>query len=588
MSEPRCFSYVRFSTPEQLNGDSLRRQVQATAEWCRRNNVPLDTSLSLRDLGKSAFRGSHKDDKAALGAFLRAVNQGKVPKGSFLVVENLDRLSREEEVPACHLLTSILMAGVKVVQLFPAEIVLTEQSNGWELMRAVMELSRAHGESAAKSKRNGETWEQKRQAARAGSVQPPRKKDGRLTRSMTSLLPAWIEDVDGVLKLIPEKAAAVHRVYKLAAEGYGACLIGKALAKEGWPVPGECGYWSRAYVSLLLDDRRAVGECQPRYRNGKPAGEPIKDYFPACVSEEEWQRARDVIGSRKKPPRGRVGEYINVFAGLLMNARMGEPYYIGSRTNHGKYRRVLIAKRAVENSSMVYGFDFHVFERAVLGLMKEIDPKEVIGEVPGQDEIIVVSRELERVRTQQEAIAVEMTRGDAKSLAIAARALDAEEKKLTEKLDDLKAKTTYSNGESWGEVLTLIDAVEKAPDPKDARLKLRALLRRLVKEIWILVVPLTATQRVAEVQIFFESGGTRNYLIFCKGAGKGRQGGWRANTLASPGPAGHDLRRKKDVAYQIRLLEKMGPEMLWKLLDLTSSRENSSVQSLQRLVGDEE
>ena len=51
-----------------------------------------------------------------------------VPRGSYLVVENLDRLSREDEVPATHLLTSILMQGVEVVQLLLAELILTGKS----------------------------------------------------------------------------------------------------------------------------------------------------------------------------------------------------------------------------------------------------------------------------------------------------------------------------------------------------------------------------------------------------------------------------------------------------------------------------
>jgi hypothetical protein len=41
-----AFSYVRFSTPEQAKGDSLRRQGEAAARWCQRNGVRLDTSLS--------------------------------------------------------------------------------------------------------------------------------------------------------------------------------------------------------------------------------------------------------------------------------------------------------------------------------------------------------------------------------------------------------------------------------------------------------------------------------------------------------------------------------------------------------------
>lgn len=146
-----AYSYIRFSHPEQSKGDSLRRQIEAVAEWCEHNKIHLDTSLTLHDLGSSAYTGSHRQnpDRHALAMFLKLVEQGKVPKGAYLVIENLDRLSREEEVPACHLLTSILMAGIRVVQLKPSELVLTDKSPGWDIMRAVTELSRGHGESAS-------------------------------------------------------------------------------------------------------------------------------------------------------------------------------------------------------------------------------------------------------------------------------------------------------------------------------------------------------------------------------------------------------------------------------------------------------
>src|SRR5262245_54180958 len=95
---PLCFSYIRFSTPEQAKGDSLRRQTEATRRWCEQNKARLDTTATLRDLGRSAFTGKHREnpDTHALACFLKMVKDGRVPKGSFLVVENLDRLTREK------------------------------------------------------------------------------------------------------------------------------------------------------------------------------------------------------------------------------------------------------------------------------------------------------------------------------------------------------------------------------------------------------------------------------------------------------------------------------------------------------------
>src|SRR5262245_26134455 len=215
--DPVAYSLLCFSGPEQGKGDSRRRQTALAEDWCERNDVPLDQSLWLFDPAVSAFTGKHREnpDRHALAAFLKLVERDRVHPGDFLLIENLDRLSREEEVPACHLLTGILMAGVKVVQLSPYEMLLTEKSNGWELMRGVMELSRGHGESKMKSERVGKAWREKKQAAREGKVQPPRKKDGRRTRALTGRLPAWVEDKGGRLVLIPDRAAVVKRIFVL-------------------------------------------------------------------------------------------------------------------------------------------------------------------------------------------------------------------------------------------------------------------------------------------------------------------------------------------------------------------------------------
>ena len=113
---PKCYSYIRFSTPEQLKGDSLRRQLKMSEEYAAEKGLVLDDRLSLRDLGLSAFHGHHRS-KGALGLFLAQVEEGKIPKGSMLIVESLDRLSREEVLDALGQFTSIIKAGVTVVTL---------------------------------------------------------------------------------------------------------------------------------------------------------------------------------------------------------------------------------------------------------------------------------------------------------------------------------------------------------------------------------------------------------------------------------------------------------------------------------------
>ena len=143
-----AYSYIRFSTRAQSDGDSERRQNEAAESWCKRNGVAHDKNTTLRDLGKSAFLGTHRTnpDRFALAAFLKLVEAGKVPRGSALIVESLDRLSREHIRPALTLLLNLIEAGIRVVQLIPVETIYDEAVEPMSLMMAIMELSRGHSE----------------------------------------------------------------------------------------------------------------------------------------------------------------------------------------------------------------------------------------------------------------------------------------------------------------------------------------------------------------------------------------------------------------------------------------------------------
>lgn len=99
----RAISYVRFSTPAQTHGVSLARQMEGTKEFCRRHNLILDETLTIKDLGQSAFKGKNADE-GNLAVFLEAVKNGKVSRNTVLVVEALDRLTRNTVVDASHLL----------------------------------------------------------------------------------------------------------------------------------------------------------------------------------------------------------------------------------------------------------------------------------------------------------------------------------------------------------------------------------------------------------------------------------------------------------------------------------------------------
>ena len=92
-NSPLVYSYRRFSSGKQAQGHSLDRQSSMARAWCVERGLTLDESLSIADLGVSAFSGKNAVD-GALSGFLAAAKSGKIPPGSILLLESLDRLSR--------------------------------------------------------------------------------------------------------------------------------------------------------------------------------------------------------------------------------------------------------------------------------------------------------------------------------------------------------------------------------------------------------------------------------------------------------------------------------------------------------------
>ena len=112
MSKPRAYSYLRFSTPDQSRGDSFRRQADKARKFAAQNDLELSED-SYQDLGVSAYRGRNIVE-GQLGKFLEAVESGKIKRGSYLLVESLDRLSREKVRNARDRFEAILDRGINI------------------------------------------------------------------------------------------------------------------------------------------------------------------------------------------------------------------------------------------------------------------------------------------------------------------------------------------------------------------------------------------------------------------------------------------------------------------------------------------
>jgi DNA invertase Pin-like site-specific DNA recombinase len=213
-----AYSYLRFSHPSQAAGDSARRQESFAEHVCRERGWRLDDSFILRDEGCSAYRGKHRSQAGrkahALALFLEAVKSGRVTPGSVLIVENIDRLSREQVFEAYGLFSGILTAGITIVTREPQREYSRENCNDLlSLLEPLFCMARAHEESHVKSMRVKEAWGQKKRRA-AEALTP-----------LGRWCPRWVRLGPKGYERIPQHAETVRHIFRLAREGLGVARI---------------------------------------------------------------------------------------------------------------------------------------------------------------------------------------------------------------------------------------------------------------------------------------------------------------------------------------------------------------------------
>lgn len=209
-------------------------------------------------------------------------------------------------------------------------------------------------------------------------------------------------------------------------------------------------------------------------------------------------------------------------------------------------------------------FSYAVFEEAILKLLREIDPREVLNGGPGTDEIAALSGKLARVEMSIAAIDADLdANGESPVLFKRLRAKEVEKRVLAEQLEAAREKAAHPLTEAWGEARTLFDVAHN----EEARLRLRSILPRIVESIRLLAVR-RAWARLAAVQIWFADGKHhRDYLIYHRvahGHGRGRtEGGWDACSLSDAVALGkHDFRKAGDVGKVEAFLSAVNVETL--------------------------
>lgn len=386
----KAYSYIRFSTPDQLKGDSLRRQADLSRKYAEDKGLEFDESLTIKDLGVSAYKSSNFKE-GALGAFLQAVRSGRIDKGSYLLVESLDRLSRATVFVALGQFMSIIKDGIVIVTLSDQRVYKLGELDEQQLMFSIMDMSRAHRESEMKSKRIAASWKNKREHSN--------------TRKLTARAPAWLKLTEdrSEFKVIPERMSIIRLIYKLTINGYGRTRIIKKLNAQNVRVFGRGAGWHESYISKILHNRAVLGEFQPHHMvddKRVACGEPVSGYFPKIISESDFHKAQEAMKLRVLRPGPKGAKVSNLFTNIVKCAYCGNSMRFQDKGPTSKGGKRLVCSGAIRGYGCLItrGWKYENFEKTVLANLSELDINDFLNNDSRDVEISELKINIEEIK----------------------------------------------------------------------------------------------------------------------------------------------------------------------------------------------
>lgn len=464
-------SYLRFSTPQQLLGDSKRRQMELSRRWAAERGLTI--SEDFHDYGISAYKGRNAA-KGALARILSLIERSDIPKGSVLLVESLDRLSRDKIPEALQLFLGIINAGVEIVTLCDNRHYTKAKLDLPDLITSIAIMSRANDESAVKAMRMRENWEQFRKQAASGAV-------------VRDWVPAWLQVRNGKIVPVAVRVKAVKRVFDLACDGYGLGAITRKLNRDGVPPIGRTA-WNKTYVHLILRGRQVLGDLVLRKSvDGKPVEVlRIENYYPQVIDQKTWDRANAILSQKRQNGfRGTSGpkaKWVNLFSGLLFDDR--EQTWFVHQNAHG-------GKRLVNNSGEQLGvrertfLRLDLFEPMFFDVLLGHFPTAFLGKDKPKDGADDIRAEVAEVDARIVEVENEMLEGggSVKALTRVMAKLEAKRDELEARLRAAQATSVVADRDRTLKLMERFKAICDGKLDHDARAELQATLRLLVKRI---------------------------------------------------------------------------------------------------------
>ncbi len=203
-----------------------------------------------------------------------------------------------------------------------------------------------------------------------------------------------------------------------------------------------------------------------------------------------------------------------------------------TRGPKGKRRKArgLVSADSMERRAEPVSFPHEVFEEEILRHLGEVDPADVFGNGPTSEvaQLVTQLAGVKARRAENKRAALE-GKGSQTFLAEVAVELEATEAELTRKLAEDRRKQSNPPAAALAEAQALLGRpvgegrlLVGAAKSEAARDRFRRLLRNAIEKVWVVTVA-SGVYRTARVRVQFREGGHRDYSIFIRSAGNGRE-----------------------------------------------------------------
>lgn len=458
----KAYSYSRFSSDAQRQGSSIDRQQALAIKWCADNGIALSDD-TFADEAVSGFRGANRKF-GALANFIERVESEEIERGSYLILEHLDRLTRLHPWEAAGLLQQLVKLGIVVVTLKPEPKRYDEKSTALDLLQAILYMDNAHNESLNKSRYGKDEWAKRFKRARETG------------HHIGKRVSNWLDlGKDGKYHL-NEHAPTVREIFRLCLEGLGSTAISQALnaEPETYPTFNRGSRWGTTAVITILQNRAALGELAP-----KDGGEPIPNYFPPVVDEDTFKAAQGILKARRTGKVAKQSADFNVWGKLVVCGACGSAMHIIQR-NH---RYLMCANRRYGSCEGSKNVRLDESEDVLMAMLLHLDAMSLVMPNPEKlaRELTVAEGRLSVERDKLAILAERMNRHP-ESETFANAVLQSEGRVKALKADVERLSATLTGGEklSWAEIRAKLDLTDKA-----TRRRINAFLHRLGVQVRI-------------------------------------------------------------------------------------------------------